>query len=90
MYFKKICISSLEVPLGLFHFFSEFPGGTVVKNTPANAGDARDMGSTIGSGRSPGEGMATKSSIFSGIIPWTEELGRLHSPWDSKESDMTE
>ena len=60
----QICISSLEVPLGLFHFFSEFPGGTVVKNTPANAGDARDMGSTIGSGRSPGEGMATKSSIF--------------------------
>ena len=30
-----------------------FPGGAVVKNPPANAGDA---GSISGSGRSPGEG----------------------------------
>ena len=30
-----------------------FPGGSVVKNLPANAGD---MGSIPGSGRSPGEG----------------------------------
>jgi len=28
----------------------------VVKNLPANAGDARDAGSIPGSGRSPGEG----------------------------------
>ena len=28
----------------------------VVKNLPANAGDARDMGLIPGSGRSPGEG----------------------------------
>ena len=28
----------------------------VVKNTSANAGDARDLGSIPGSGRSPGEG----------------------------------
>ena len=27
-----------------------------VKNPPANAGDARDMGSILGLGRSPGEG----------------------------------
>ena len=27
-----------------------------VKNTPAKAGDARDVGSIPGSGRSPGEG----------------------------------
>ena len=33
-----------------------FPGGTVVKNPPADAGDARDMGSIPGSGRSPEEG----------------------------------
>ena len=30
-----------------------FPGGSVVKNSPANAGD---MGLISGSGRSPGEG----------------------------------
>ena len=33
-----------------------FPGGAVVKNLPANAGDAGDMGSIPGSGRSSGEG----------------------------------
>ena len=30
-----------------------FPGGSLVKNLPANAGDARDSGSTPSSGRSP-------------------------------------
>jgi len=33
-----------------------FPGGTVVKNLPANAGDIRDMDSTPRSVKSPGEG----------------------------------
>ena len=33
-----------------------FPGGSVVKNPPANAGDARDVGSIPGSGRFSGEG----------------------------------
>ena len=32
------------------------PGGTVVKNPPANARDVRDLGSTPESGRSPGGG----------------------------------
>ena len=31
-------------------------GGAVVKYLPANAGDARDVGSIPGSGRFPGEG----------------------------------
>ena len=33
-----------------------FPGGSVVKNPPASAGDARDVGLIPGSGRSPREG----------------------------------
>ena len=33
-----------------------FPGGSVVKNFPANSGDVRDTGSILGLGRSPGEG----------------------------------
>ena len=33
-----------------------FPGITVVKHPPTNAGDARDVGSIPGPGRSPGEG----------------------------------
>ena len=30
-----------------------FPDGTMIKNPSANAGDARDLGSIPGSGRSP-------------------------------------
>ena len=32
------------------------PGGSAVKNPPANAGDTRDVGLIPGSGRSPREG----------------------------------
>ena len=45
-----------------FFFFFTFlehsrsPGGSVVKNPLANAGDAEDSGSIAGSGRSPGGG----------------------------------
>ena len=33
-----------------------FPGGSVVKNPPGNAGDARDLGLFPGLGRFPGGG----------------------------------
>ena len=33
-----------------------FPGGSVVKNLPANAGTAGDVGLIPGSGRAPGGG----------------------------------
>ena len=36
--------------------FMGFPGGSVVRNLPANAGNAGDAGLTSGSGRSPGGG----------------------------------
>ena len=52
-----------------------FPGGTVVKNLPANAEDTRDAGSIPGLERSLGE--ATHSSILAWKIPWTEEPGGL-------------
>ena len=54
-----------------------FPGGEVVKNSPANAGDARDMGSIPESGRCPGEGNGNPLSILALEFPWTEEPGRL-------------
>ena len=43
-----------------------FPGGLVVKNLSANA---VDMGLIPGFGRSPGEGLATHSSILAWEIP---------------------
>ena len=53
-----------------------FPGGSVVKNLPANSGDSRSI---------PGledaleEEMVTHSSTLAGEIPGTEEPGRLQS-----------
>ena len=43
---------------------AHFPGGPVVKNPPANAGDIRDSGSILGSGRSPGEGKWQPIPVF--------------------------
>jgi len=67
------------------NFYTGFPGGSVLKNLPAKAGDA---GSIPGSGRSPEKEMATHCSILAWEIPWTEEPGRLQS-LESKESDTT-
>ena len=36
------------------------------------------------------KGTATHSRILAWRIPWTEEPGRLHSPWGHKGSDTTE
>ena len=35
------------------------------------------------------KGMAIHSSILAWRIPWTEEPGRLYSPWGHKKSDVT-
>ena len=49
----------------------------MVKNLPVNAGDTRDAGLIPGSGRTPGGGNATSSSILAWEIPRTEEPGGL-------------
>ena len=51
-----------------------FPGGLVVKNLPANAGD---MGFIPGSGRSPGENGNPLRYSWPWEFPRTEEPGRL-------------
>ena len=63
-----------------------FPGGSVVKDPPAHAGDE---GLVPGSGRSPGGGNGNHSSVLARRIPWTEEPGS-YSPWGLKESDRAE
>ena len=65
-----------------------FPSGTVVKNMPDNAGDARVVVSISGSGRSPGEGNGNPLQYsclgkFQG-----QEPGRLQSM--GSQSDLTE
>ena len=49
-----------------------FPGGSVVKNPPANAGNARDGGLIPGLGMSPGEGNGNDS----GILAWKLSMDR--------------
>ena len=60
-----------------------YPGGAMVKNMPASAGDTRDMGSIPGSGKSPGEGNGN-SSILAKENPWTEEARGLESMGSKK------
>ena len=55
-----------------------FPGGAVVKNPPANAGDTRDLGSILGREDPMQYGIATYSSIAR-KVPWTEEPDGLQS-----------
>ena len=51
----------------------------MVKNSPANAGDIRDVGSIPGSRRFPGEGHHNPLLMPAWEIPWTEEPGGLQS-----------
>ena len=63
-----------------------FPGGSVVENPPASAGDA---GLIPWLGRPLEEEMATHSRTLAGIFPRTEEPGS-YSPCSRKESGTTE
>ena len=47
---QRIVLKTISV------YVKGFPGGAVVKNPPASAGDAGDAGLIPGSGRFPGEG----------------------------------
>ena len=50
-----------------------FPGGSVVKNPTAKAGDAGDEAQSLGQEDPLEEEMVTHSSIVSWEIPWTKE-----------------
>ena len=54
----------------------DFPGDSVVKNPPANAGD---LGSILHREDPLEKEMAAHSSIFAWEIPWKEEPGELQS-----------
>ena len=71
-----------------------FPGDSVVKPPPANAGDA---GLIPGSGRSPGGGNGNPLQCSCLEHPWTQEPGRLQNgtlqpqvPGAAKHSDTAE
>jgi len=56
--------------------YKGFPGDSDGEQYACNA---EDLGLIPGSGRPPGERMATHSSILAWRILWTEEAGRLQS-----------
>ena len=66
-----------------------FPGGSVVKNQPANPGDAGDMVWYLGQEDPLEEEMATLSSILPGESHGQRSLVG-YSSWACKELDMTE
>ena len=51
----------------------------MVKDLLANAGDTGNAGLIRGSGRSPGEGNGTHSSVLAWEVPRTEEPGGRQS-----------
>ena len=61
----------------------------VIKNSPANAGDTRDVGSIPGSGRSPGEGNDNplQYSCLENPVDRGASWATVH---EAAESDMTE
>ena len=63
------------------HVFGGFPGGSVVKNPPANAGDT---GLIPGSGRSPGAGNGNPFPCSC-----LENFHGQRGTWGCKESDTT-
>ena len=69
--------------------FMGVPGGAVAKNPPAMQ-ETRDTAQSLGREDPLEEDMAAHCSILAWKIPWTEEPGRLYSPWSHKESDTTE
>ena len=60
-----------------------YPGGSVVKNLPANVGDTGDSGQSLHQEDPLEKGMAADSSILAWRFPWTEE------PGGHRESDTT-
>ena len=68
------CLKPLR--FGLIWYTVGFPGGSLVKNLPASAGD---MGSILELRRSLEKGMATHSNLLAKIIPWTGVPGGLQS-----------
>ena len=66
-----------------------YPGGSVVKNLPANAGDAGDTGLIPESGRSPEGGNANPFQLCLGKSHGQRNLAG-YSSWGCKESGMVE
>ena len=73
----QVCTPKTSISISIL--ISVFPGGAMLKNTPASAGDKGNMGFNPGSEKSPEKEMATHSSILASKMPRTDKPGGLHS-----------
>ena len=64
-------------------------GGSVVKNPPASTGDTGDMGSILGSGRSPGGGNGNSLQFSCLENPMDRGAWQVTVHGVTKESDTT-
>ena len=71
----------IKASFAIAKIWKGFPGGSVVRNPPANAEDACLI---PGSGRSPEKEMAAHYSILAWKTPLTEEPGKLQSMGSQK------
>ena len=98
-FISRAGLSSEEVEILLHHHNmtfetiswsdSGFPGGAVVKNPLANAGDTGDMGSVPGSGRSSGGGNGNPLQYSCPGNPMDRGAWQAASHRVTKESDRT-
>ena len=79
---KIVLVNHISVPW-------DFPGGSVVKNPPADARDAEDMGSNSESGRSPrgGNGYSLQYSCLENPMDRGALWSTVH---EIPESDTTD
>ena len=73
---KPSCIH-LYIHIDVYGLYMDFLGVSVVKNLPADGGNAQDVGLILGSGRSLGEGNGNAFQYSCLENPWTEEPGGL-------------
>ena len=76
-------ITALTQSFGLC-WIPGFPGGTLIKNSPANAGDERDAGSVPGRRRSPGGGNGNPLQYSRPGKPHGQRSLAGYSPWGHK------
>ena len=82
------CVSPHFDPLPPAH--PGFPGGSVVKNPPASAGDIRNVGLTPGSKKMPWRRKWQPTPVFLPGKSHGQKSLTGYNPWGHKESDTTE
>ena len=78
-------ITSFHIKCVIYCCIGGFPGGSVGKESACNVGD---LGSILGSRRSPGEGNGKPTPVFLAEKSYGQRSLAGYSLWGRKESDM--